>query len=62
VLWYRKAAKLGNAIAAYNLGHSFEHGTGVIKSQGEAVGWYRNAAKLGSEEAKEALKRLGESE
>ena len=60
VKWYRKAAEQGHAGAQCNLGYMYSHGQGVTQDYAEAVKWYRKAAEQGSEDAKEALRRLGE--
>jgi len=43
--WYRKAAKLGNVEAMYNLGAAYELGTGVGKDSSAAAEWIFKALK-----------------
>jgi hypothetical protein len=43
----RKAAELGDAVAQYNLGVSYERGQGVAQDYVQAVYWYRKAAEQG---------------
>ena len=45
---YRKAAKLGNASAQYNLGNCYYNGEGVDKDYKQAVFWYTKAAEQGN--------------
>ena len=59
VRWFRLAADQGNAVAQYNLGGCYETGEGVAVSIAEAKRWYRLAADQGYEDAKAALRRLG---
>ena len=47
MLWYRRAADQGHALAQYNLGLRYAKGEGVIKDNKEAVKWYRKAAYQG---------------
>ncbi len=54
--WYRKAADLGNSIAAYNLATMLRNGEGVAEDAGQAVQWYRKAAEAGHPNA---MNRLG---
>ncbi len=54
--WFRKAADQGVAEGQFLLGVCYEY---RMDNKNEAVKWYKLAAKKGSEEAKEALKRLG---
>jgi len=61
VAWYRKAAAAGNAMGMKNLGVMYEDGYGVDKDQQQAISWYRKAAQLGDTDAKDALKRLGQT-
>lgn len=56
--WLRKAAAQGLPEAMFRLGELYEKGTGVLKSEAEAVTWYRRGAEKGSEKSKEALRRL----
>ena len=54
--WYRKAADAGDADGACMTGWCLENHYGVTDP---AVEWYEKAAEGGSEQAAEALKRLG---
>ncbi len=60
VTWFRKAADAGDATGMYNLGVMYAGGRGIEKDEKEALRWYKKAAALGHQEAKDALKRLGE--
>jgi len=60
VKWFRMAAKLEHPGAMFYLGACYYNGVGVKKDEDEAVKWFRMAAKLGNEDAKDALKKLGE--
>ena len=55
--WFRKAADQGNAEGQFLLGECYEC---RMDNKSEAVKWYKLAAEKGFEEAKEALKRLGQ--
>ena len=55
-LWYRKAAGTGDADRLYMVGWCTENHYGT---DDPALEWYREAADLGSEQAREALDRLG---
>jgi TPR repeat protein len=48
VMWFRKAAEQGHALAQNKLGCCYEEGYGVAKDLGEAVKWYRKAAEQGN--------------
>ena len=56
---YRKAAELGGADAAYNLGIVYLNGEGVTKDRNEAIRWLRTSASLGDSGAKGTLRRIG---
>jgi len=43
LFWLKKAAKLGNKKAAYNLGYFYEAGIGVKKNPHLAKYWYKKA-------------------
>lgn len=58
--WYLKAAKQGDSGAQAILGMMYADGIGVKQDYKKALKWLKLAAEQGSEEAKEALKRLGE--
>lgn len=47
MVWCRKAAVQGNAIAQHNLGVMYEEGRGVEKNDAEALSWCRKAAEQG---------------
>jgi TPR repeat protein len=47
LIWYRKAADQGYALAKTRVGYCFEYGQGVAKDEVEAVKWYRQAAEQG---------------
>ena len=60
VEWYRKAAAQNHAGALYRMGDFTEHGLGgLTQDPAKALDYYRRAAEGGSQEAKEALERLG---
>lgn len=58
---YRKAAKLGDARAEYQLGLMYREGRGVPQDVGEAGRWFAQAAAHGSAEAATVLARQKES-
>jgi len=58
VVWYRKAAEQGLALAQNNLGSMYANGIGIAKDEVQAVAWYRKAAEQGYAPAQEALKQL----
>jgi TPR repeat protein/uncharacterized RDD family membrane protein YckC len=60
VKWYRKAADQDSAMAQFNLGVMYQNGSGVPKDLEQAVKWYRKAAAQGYDNAKQALKKLGQ--
>jgi TPR repeat protein len=60
VSWYSKGADAGNPTCMHNLGWMYEDGRGVAKDLQKAIAWYRKAAEAGSEEARQALTRLGQ--
>ena len=62
IITYRKAAKLGDAKAMFELGNCYANGTGVTKDEAEAVKWYRKAAELGDAMAKEILAKIHSKE
>ncbi len=47
VVWYRRAAVLGNVLAQHNLGNVYASGTGVEQSDQLAVQWWLQAAEQG---------------
>lgn len=61
VKWFRLSAEQGHAVAQYNLGTAYRDGEGVEQSDAEAVKWLRRSAEQGDPDAKEELKRLGET-
>ncbi len=46
--------------AFFRIGGMYETGRGAVQDAAVALQYYRQAAELGNEDAKEALKRLGE--
>ena len=62
VKWYRKAVEQGNARGQVNLGNMYEQGRGgLTKDRAHALTLYRQAMAQGNDDAKEALKRIGEN-
>ena len=60
--WYRKAADAGSPAGMNNLGFLYEYGLGGLnKSETDALAWYWKAASLGQSQAKESLRRLGQT-
>ncbi len=57
--WYRKATTAGSPSEMYALGRRYETGDGIPADIEEAVRWYERAAAYESEDAREALRRLG---
>ncbi len=57
--WQRKAAEAGDVSSMFLLGSHFEN-TFPPDVQ-EAIKWYRKAAAAGNDDAKERLRRLGQS-
>ena len=55
LVWYRKAASQGFAMAQCNLGKMLDLGQGVDQSHDEAVKWYKKAAVLGNSNAQHSL-------
>ncbi|KAF9977317.1 hypothetical protein BGZ73_006358 [Actinomortierella ambigua] len=53
--WYKRAAKMGNAKAQFNVGRMFRFGYGTPQNKSEAATWYRKAADQGYAEAQVAL-------
>ena len=47
VVWFRKAAEQGDAVAQTNLGFTYAEGKGIAKDEAQAVAWYRKAAEQG---------------
>ena len=56
--WYKKAAEMGNADAAYNVGYMYKFGLGITKDYSLALKWFKKASKNGSSEAKLQVKHL----
>ena len=54
--FYQRAAKKGEAEAAYSLGRMFKDGEGVAKNNEKALFWYRRAAVLGCERSVRCVK------
>lgn len=61
LLWYREAAKAGNADALYILGYLTETGTGMTADRGKALTYYIAAAEAGSVDAQANLGALYET-
>ena len=51
VVWYRAAARKGDARAMAALGYAYANGRGVVKDEKEAMGWFRKAADKGDAKA-----------
>jgi TPR repeat protein len=60
VRWFREAARYGHQPGMYHLGAMCETGRGVARDLQQAISWYRKAAEKGSQDAKQALTRLGQ--
>ena len=60
VKWLRKAADQGHEVAQRNMGFMYLQGIGVPQDRAEAIRWLRKAAEKGDDEAKAALKMIGE--
>lgn len=60
-VWYRRGANGGDPGGQFRLGRLYEMGLGLPKDSDEAVKWYREAVKNGSNEAADALTRLGQT-
>jgi len=58
LVWYRLAARRGNAHAQYNIGIMYAGGRGVERDDAQAVRWFRLAAEQGHEDAQAALSRI----
>ena len=54
-MWYRKAAKHGDAGAQGRLGHAYCHGEGVTQDREVGVTWLRKAAEQGEADAMYSL-------
>jgi FOG: TPR repeat, SEL1 subfamily len=48
LIWFRKAANQGEAVALFNLGLAYDKGDGVPKDSAQAAVWYRKAADKGN--------------
>ena len=51
LVWYRKAADQGDALAQFSLGLVYDNGQGVPQDFAQAVVWYRKAADQGEARA-----------
>lgn len=51
VIWFRKAAEQGNALAQGNLGAMYANGQGVAQDYAQAAACYRKAAEQGNADA-----------
>jgi TPR repeat protein len=58
VLWYRKAARQGDAKAQYNLGLCYRDGEGVRKNRRLAIRWLKDAAAKGHKGAANELRHF----
>lgn len=58
MMFYREAADLGHAEAAYTLGLKYEYGSHVKQDNREAIKWYRKAAELGYSAAYDKLEKI----
>ena len=47
VVWYRKAADQGDALAQFDLGWMYDDGRGVAQDYAQALIWFRKAAEQG---------------
>jgi len=47
VIWYRRAAELGNTLAIHNVGNSYAAGIGVPQNDAQAIEWWLQAANKG---------------
>jgi TPR repeat protein len=47
MIWFRKAAEKGNAVAQNNIGWLYQNGWGVSRDYAQAINWYRRAANQG---------------
>ena len=56
--WLRKAAKLGEPEAQFELAERYEHGDGARKNRRHALAWYRKAAEAGYSAAEAKLREL----
>ena len=56
LIWYKKAAELGDEYSMYCIGHRYRYGQGVDKNEDTAMEWLNKAAKKGSTNAKDAIK------
>ena len=55
---YRRAARLGSAMAMHNVGARYEEGEGVAQNLETAAMWYERAAKLGNSSGMASLAEL----
>lgn len=58
VLWCRKAADQGHALAQRNLGFCYEFEIGVTQDDAQAVLWYRKSVEHGDSEGQNAVKGI----
>jgi TPR repeat protein len=59
--WFQKAADQGDAYAQCNLGGMYAAGQGVPQNYAEANQWLKRSAAQGNENAREALRILGQN-
>ena len=51
LIWFKKAAEMGNTDAMINIGDMYKEGYGVPEDYSEAMRWYKKAAELGDTDA-----------
>ena len=56
MVWFRKAALQGHAGAQYELGNSYDIGSGVAPDPVKALQWYKRAASRGNTDALRVLR------
>lgn len=61
IRWFQKPAEEGNPWAQFSMGELLSEVEGMTGDAPAALEWFRKAAGLGYAEAKEMLKKLGES-
>lgn len=62
LMWWRKAAEQGHAVAQYNLGTVFYNGIDVARDYEEAARWFSKAASQGDADAQARLNSMRERE
>lgn len=61
LMWWRKAAEQGHAVAQYNLGTVFYNGIDVARDYEQAARWFSKAAAQGDADAQARLNTMRES-